>query len=204
MQGKLQSARPASSHGRGGVVLLRRVWRVVMLAFGLTALVAQADDRAVEYKVKSAFLVKFGMFVEWPGHVFSTAPDQFTIGILGEDPFGTGFDEAVKKEKVAGRTIRILRSREAGELKSCQIVFIAASESARLSEWLTELSGRGILTVADEFGFAGRGGMIGFIKEDGKVRFEINLAAAEQAGLKISSKLLQVGRRVGGPGPAAG
>ena len=155
--------------------------------------------------MKGAFLVKFGMFVEWSSNA-PTGGDKgvFMIGILGADPFGSRYDELVSKEKVGGRHIQIKRGQTPAELSECQIVFISTSESARLPTVLAEFTGKGVLTVSDEPGFASRGGMIGFIKESGKVRFEINTRAAEQAGLKVSSKLLQVGKRVSGEAPAQG
>ena len=170
------------------------VWLVT--CFGDAAR-AEETSSSLEYEVKSAFLVKFAMFVEWPTNtVNATNRGAFLIGILGDDPFGARFDEAVKKETVRGRTVQLKRAKDLAELAECQIIFISASESRRLPELLQALAGKGILSVADEPGFAGRGGMIGFIKEAGKIRFEINPGAAEKAGLKVSSKLLQVGRRV--------
>jgi len=171
-----------------------------LIACGLAGSVAGAQEAgSLEYEVKAAFLVKFARFVEWSTNApVAGAKGGFTIGILGQDPFGKSFDEAVKKEKIGEHGVQILRGREPGEFTKCQMVFISASESVRLVELIRELSGKGILTVADVPDFAGRGGMIGFIKEAGKVRFEINAAAAEKSGLKISSKLLQVGKRVAG------
>jgi hypothetical protein len=40
--------------------------------------------------------------------------------------------------------------------------------------------------------FINNGGMIQFVLKDNKVRFEINLIAAEKAGLTINSQLLKV------------
>lgn len=171
------------------------VWLAVCMGGGLRVC-AQAPT-SLEYEVKGAFLVKFGMFVEWPTNAFSlNKGGVFTIGILGDDPFGASYDEAVKKETVRGRSVQIKRARQLAELEGCHILFISASESGRLAELLVELAGKGVLTVADEPGFAAQGGMIGFIKDAGKIRFEINSGAAEKSGLKLSSKLVQVGKRV--------
>lgn len=160
------------------------------------------DPPSLEYRVKGAFLVKFGLFVEWPEAKWkSDSAAPFTIGILGEDPFGSSFDEAVKKEKVGGRPVVVKRAETAEELHECQIVFVGSSEMERMSVALSQLSTSSILTVGDSPGFARAGGMIGFIKEDGKVRFEINKAVAEKAGLKPSSKLLQVSKIVAGEKP---
>jgi hypothetical protein len=176
--------------------------RVLTTCLAAVVLLGVASARAaepppLEYQVKAAFLVKFGLFIEsreWSAA--DAAKEPFTIGILGDDPFGDYFDKAVNGELVNGHPIRIQRARYPEELSGCQIVFISASESARLDALLARLAGQPMLTVADEPDFARRGGMIGFIKESGKVRFEINLRAAEKARLKLSSKLLQVGKIV--------
>lgn len=167
------------------------------LVAGIATGRATETATSLEYEVKGAFLIKFGMFVEWPSNALNAAKSgAFVIGILGEDPFGARFDEAVKKETVRGQAVQLKRAKDVAELVECQIIFISASESSRMPELLRALLGKEILTVADEPGFAGRGGMIGFIKEAGKIRFEINPTAAEKAGLKLSSKLMQVGKRV--------
>jgi hypothetical protein len=45
-------------------------------------------------------------------------------------------------------------------------------------------------------GFVERGGMINFVLENNRVLFEVNLKAAQQRGLKITSKLLNVAKLV--------
>ena len=44
--------------------------------------------------------------------------------------------------------------------------------------------------------FIREGGMIAFVVENRRVRFDINQSAAEKADLKLSSKLLSVARAV--------
>jgi len=173
---------------------------MVMAWLGLLLLAATAraqEGRELEYEVKAAFLIKFGMFVQWPTNALAAdVQAPLVVGILGDDPFGGKFDQAVKTEKINGRTIQLRRARRPAELLDCQIVFICASEAPRFAECIAVFRGHAILTVADEAGFAGSDAMIGFFKETGKVRFAINPTAIEAAGLKASSKLLQVGRRM--------
>ena len=59
-----------------------------------------------------------------------------------------------------------------------------------------DLDGAAILTVGEFGEFAARGGQIGFRTEDRKVRFDINIAAVERSGLKISAQLMKLGRIV--------
>ena len=53
-----------------------------------------------------------------------------------------------------------------------------------------------VLTVSDIENFAQSGGIIGFINIEDKVRFEINVNAAERADLEISAKLLNLAKIV--------
>lgn len=176
---------------------LKPWWPMVALALVLGARSGSgwaADETPpLEYKVKAAFLVKFASFIEWPAKRSGTN-GSFTIGILGEDPFGKDFDDAVQQERVNYQPVVVRRAGNVSELKDCKIIFVSRSESHRLAELFQTLDGKPILVVGEENNFAQQGGMIGFIKEGGKVRFEINLAAAERADLRLSAKLLQVGK----------
>ena len=154
------------------------------------------ETPALEVQVKAAFLIKFGMFAQWPTNGSVTAVVPFKIGVLGKDPFRDFFDQAAQRENIGGRPVQIRRAESAAELADCDIVFIAPSESAKMEQHLAEFEGKPVLTVGDDANFAERGGMIGFIKEAGKVRFEINTRAVEQARIKLSAKLMQVGKVV--------
>ena len=173
----------------------------VALVFLSSDFALAGDASSLEFQVKGACLVKFGMFVEWPPAANGSADKSpFVIGILGNDPFGKLFDDSVAKEKVNGRQVLVKRGNSAAELLDCQIVFISYPEMDRVKAAITQFATHGVLTVSDAPGFARMGGMVGFIREAGKegvkVRFEINTEIAGQSGLKLSSKLLQVGRVV--------
>lgn len=173
------------------------------VAAGLLAVLwpwtAQAQV-ASEYDVKAAFLYNFTKFVEWPPSVLQERSD-FQLCVLGEDPFGRSLDVIVD-EKVAGRRISLLRTPKLAEPEGCQILFISRSERGRMSQILQDLRGTPVLTVADTAGFLDHGGIINFVLEGSKVRFEINQEAAERAGIKISSKLLRLAVGAKGiPGP---
>ena len=188
----------SAREGRGRAALRR--WVCLAGAAGMlfgADRVAADEVTPIEYQVKSAFLVKFALFIEWPAPASGADTNApFVIGILGKDPFGKKFDDAVKQERIDGRPVEVRRGSELSDLTNCPVIFICASESRRMEELIAKLVAQPVLTVADEPQFAKRGGMIGFIKENGKVRFEINIAAAERAGLKLSAKLLQVGKIV--------
>jgi uncharacterized protein DUF4154 len=164
----------------------------------LAALVVPATpgtaEQRPEYSVKAAFLYHFVEFVEWPAN--APLPATITIGVLGKDPFGDLLDRAILHKVVMGRPLAVRRFETVEELQPCQILFVSSSEMSRLPEAFARLDGAPVLTVGEADRFARRGGMIGFLFEEDRVRLEINLAAAEATGLRVSSKLLSVARLV--------
>ncbi len=163
------------------------------LAFGTAGVASSADS--FEFPLKGAFLVKFGGFVEWPAGAFHDAGTPFVIGILGDDPFGARLDQAVQNHQVQGRPVVIRRFKRVDQVRETQILYIGMNERERREQILASLRGTSTLTVSD--GFPPPAGMINFIIEENKVRFEIDSDAAERAGLKVSSKLLKVARSTG-------
>ncbi len=146
---------------------------------------------APEYKIKAVFLFYFTQFVEWPPEVFSDPQTSFVIGILGDDPFGSDLEAAVRGEKVNGHPILIRRFSRVEDVDQCQILFVSRSKSDELKHVLAGLKGRSILTVSDIEGFGRFGGMIRFLTDQNKVRLRINLDAVKLARLQVSSKLLR-------------
>lgn len=151
-------------------------------------------QRPVEYEVKAAFLYNFSKFVKWPAAPGNRT--EFTICVLGRDPFGSLLDMILAGETVEGRRVVAQRMTTAGEAVNCQIVFISLSEEKRLKETLATLARSTTLTVSEIPQFAQRGGMIEFILSGNKVRFDINLTPAERTGLMLGSDLLRVAASV--------
>src|SRR4030081_23213 len=162
---------------------------------------AQAQDSSVssEYLIKAGFIYNFANLVQWPSNAFAQPDSPIVIGILGEDPFGTILDRVLEGKKVNGRAFRVKRLRAVPDLKECHIVFVSSSEMSRLAEAIHLVKGMPMLTIGESSGFARRGGIINLILEDNKVHFEVNVEAAKEADLNISSRLLALARIVQEP-----
>ena len=185
-----------------GVWNLMFLWRLVFGAWSFVFLLLVFANIAHgqpsrEYQVKAVFLFNFAQFVEWPAEAFPGAQTPLVIGVLGEDPFGAFLDETVRGEKVNNRPLVVERYRRVEEIKTCHVLFISGSEANHLDQILSSLKVRKILTVGDTEGFARAGGMIRFMTEAKKTRLRINLKAAQDARLTISSKLLRPAEIVG-------
>ena len=155
-----------------------------------------APSPAGEYPLKAVFLFNFVQFVEWPVSAFADSKAPIILGIVGRDPFGAVLDNTIKGEKVNGRPLEIRRLKADEDLSACHVVFLSRSGKEDAAGLVQKLEGRPVLTVGEIEGFAELGGVINFVMVDRKVRFEVNPQAAAQQGVKISSRLLQLGRVV--------
>jgi hypothetical protein len=156
------------------------------LAPGLRA--QSASQR--EYEIKAAYLYNFIKYVDWPSY-----GDTITIGVLGGNPFGAAL-APLNGKVVKGRRLVVRQLDSVRDAQKCQIIFVSSSEKQRLQEIFESLRSARVLTVGETQGFADGGGMINFIEENNKVRFEINAEAARRTGLNISSELLKLAKLV--------
>jgi len=163
--------------------------------WALLALSARAQI-VDEYQVKAAFIYNFAKFVEWPPHAFKSAADPIVVCVLGQNPFGNMLDAAVSGKAVEGRTFLVRQLSGEQSSAGCQILFVSSSERKHLHAILGEIKTGGVLTVGETDTFASEGGVINFKIEDGRVRFQVNVDAAEQARLRISAKLLSLAQIV--------
>jgi hypothetical protein len=152
---------------------------------------------ASEPEIRALFLFHFAGFVEWPPTAFSDEHSPLVIGIVGEDPFGRDLDDALAGQAVHGRRLVIRRFPRTSGITFCHVLFISRSADDKLDEILAHVQGLPVLTVGESEEFAQRGGMIRFLSVNHKTRFCINVAAAKNAALVISSKLLRVADLVG-------
>jgi YfiR/HmsC-like len=192
-----QRSRPAIGRVAAHRRKLAILWCVLSAASSLCA----EQPKPSEYQVEAVYLLNFAKFVEWPT---KAAPPEntFNICVLGQYPFSAALDKTIAGETIDGRKVVVQRISKAQEAMSCRILFISLSEENRLSEILKTLDKASILTVSNVPTFSQRGGMIQFVVEANKVRFEVNLASTERAGLTLSSELLKVATSVTrGPQP---
>jgi hypothetical protein len=187
------------------MVLLRRQrsrWLAVVVPVLAAVLLMLAGRKGAwgsgdfEYEIKAAFLYNFAKFVEWPPESFPQPSTPMSLCVFGDDPFGGSLDTVVQGETLNGRRLAVRRTRDLPQARECQILFISASEKGRAAEALSEVRGASVLTVGEGKDFLDQGGVIRLFLEQNRVRFDINLDAAERNRLKISSKLLALARTV--------
>ena len=169
---------------------------VASLAGGDLRAATAARAAATEYEIKAAFLLHFSRFVEWPASAFAASDAPLFICVLGDDPFGPVLEQIVRNETVGTHPIAVERYRLAGNLDRCHILFVARSAEPLQRQILGQVQGKSILTVSEDDEFARRGGVIGFVTVNGKVKLQVNRSSAQRADLRISSKLLRLADEV--------
>jgi hypothetical protein len=174
--------------GRLGAACLALLLAAGGVPAGASPAAQASEDVTLEYRVKAAYLFNFTKFIEWPdAAVPPGAP--ITICVAGDSPFGAALDEIIRGEAVNGRP---LAARRAEPPAGCHVVFVPRGTSPAAA--LRPFRSLPVLTVGESDDFLRQGGMVNFVIDDGKVRFEIDHEAAERAHVRISSRLLRLAR----------
>jgi hypothetical protein len=166
----------------------RRTYLAAIMIAGLCSISGSLPARppSLEYAVKANYLYKFSPFLTWPASSFPTPSSPFNLCLIGDDPFGDILDEAVRGQKVGSHPIVVKRLSTMMMAGNCHILSIGQSVA---QEAAASLVGQPVVTVTDK-SHGVKGGMIEFVMQGGRVRFEIDDAAAKASGITISSKLL--------------
>ena len=142
------------------------------------------------HQIQAVFLFNFSKFVIWPQS--SPVDPNFTICVLGKDPFGVYLDLTLEGEQADRRPLQVRRIQKLNQTHDCPILFISTSKQTQLNEILAITRNRPILTVSDIENFAQRGGTIELRKTHHKIRLIINQSSVDHAGLIIRANLLQL------------
>jgi hypothetical protein len=154
---------------------------------------AQTPLRVSAAEVKAAFLYNFASFVTWPEE--TGAQKEVVIGVLGNDEVEAHLRRVPPGQSAPGRPVSVRHVRNESDLTGVHILFIGAGETRRLRRILGLLGRRPVLTVTEVADGLERGSVINLVATD-RVQIEISLAAAENAGLQLDSRLLGVATRI--------
>ena len=145
---------------------------------------AQPTAAAQESELQAVFVINFLRLTEWPAGTWSQAGAPLVLCVdTAREPLlaalrHTGVD------MVRGRPLQLRPLRRHEATRECQALFLDAFEPQRV--------GAGQLSIGDAPGFAGAGGVIGLVRLDNRLRFEVNQEAAQRAQLRLGSELLKL------------
>jgi hypothetical protein len=159
---------------------------------------AQVEGAVAEYQVKAAYLHKFLDFVEWPASAFENARSPFVVGVTGADPLAEELEALIARRRVESRPVLLRRLRPGEPPIGVHVLFAGRGAAARMGALVSATAKQPVLTVTETEDAFVAGSIINFAVIDKRVRFDVALRRAEAHGLKISSRLLGVARRVEG------
>ncbi len=165
------------------------------LAITLTSLTLGLHAQSAD-GIKAAFLYNFAKLTEWPAAAFGDASAKITVGFVSCDALADTFEKAVTGKNANGREFTVKKLGGAADAAGCHIVVVG--DAGQTSAVVGAVKGKPVLTVGEGQAFAGGGGTVAFITDGAKVAFELNLAPAKEAGLKLDDKLQKVAKSVKG------
>ena len=164
---------------------------LAIMAVLLVSIVANSSAQ-VNYKIHSLFMYKFTQYIEWPA-----GEGDFVIGVVGNSPIIAELEAVATTKKVNTRTIVIKKMAASADFSACQMVFVSEGQSSSVAGIAAKISGKPILLVSENPGAAKKGAGINFVIIDDKMKFELNKAAVEKQGLKVSGDLTKLAIVVG-------
>jgi hypothetical protein len=171
------------------------MWTLILLL--ATTLPSPAQGQTVdEYQVKAAYVYNFAKFVDWPPEAFDTPAQPIVFCVLGETPLNLALRDALSGKVVDRRPLVFRELQDSKQANKCQVLFISPSDKKHLHQTLDELKSLSVLTVGEAENFTSEGGIVRFVLDAGRVQLEFNLDAADDAKLRVSSKLLSLGKTV--------
>jgi hypothetical protein len=180
----------------GAMRLIRHILILAVVLCHVTAFTAWAEP--TEQQVKAAFVYNFFKYVDWPTSALPASEPAISLCVLGQDNLADAL-ESLSAKTVQERKIAVKKVSRMADAEHCQALYVGKSVKEPIPSVVKGVK-EGVLTVSDLPGFASAGGMINFIVVETRISFEVNVDAAERAGLKISSQMLKVGKivKVGG------
>lgn len=176
-----------------GILSSLRASLLSLAAFACASALSGADRPGLsEQELKAAALNQVIHFARWPTGAFNAADSPLVIGIYGADPFGSLIDELTRDEFAGGHPVKVTRCFTPEAAAACHVVYLADGSDRAADRLLHALEKRAVLTVSGDEEFAERGGIVSLAVKGNRIRVLVNLEAAREANVTLSSKLLRL------------
>lgn len=146
-------------------------------------------------ELKAAFLFNFARFTEWPAEVLP-AGSPLVLCVIGDADVAQSLTRAVQGKSIDGHAVVARRVGDDAVLKVCHLIYGSGIEGRRARQVLDALKDAPVLTVSDTAAFTAAGGTAYLFMEGERMRFAVNVDAAQRASLRISAQLLSLARIV--------
>ncbi len=157
---------------------------------------SQSAPALSQAQIGAAFIFNFAKFTEWPAQAFSDSSAPLNVCFLGAEEVRAAFQEISAGKAVNGRPVLVRNVKSAGEVLDCRVVYMDSANSAIFSGVLKNARQRCGLVIGTTDDFLARGGIIKLLVENNRMRFDVNIGAADRTKIRLSSKLLALARSV--------
>ncbi len=144
-------------------------------------------------KVKSAYIINFLKFIEWP----KENPDEIVIGFLGESAV-EDFLNSTKSaaEKNINIKINTLHFSSAESVGKINVLYVASIKEFKKSDFLKNKCVQDhVLVITDKSVGMPDFSCINFLLVNNRLKFEINHSNLKSNGLKASAQLLKLSHK---------
>lgn len=153
---------------------------------------------SLEDKVKAAYILNFIRYTVWPDESFSNSESALVVCVLNSDKVSDALSLAISGAKRFDRKVEVknLNALSGESLKPCHVLFLPRTHARKDIDLIISLKHKSILSISDDETFFKSGGIISFVFFEKTIRFNVNLKAADEAGLKLSSRMLSLAKNV--------
>jgi hypothetical protein len=173
---------------------IRLRWLALALLLGSSLQAQVGGVLQQEDDLRAALVLGFARFTEWPA---AQREGPLVIGVLGHPGIVASMEKVAAGKVVNGRPVIVRPLRSGVQAAGCHIVYFGRLTGMRLADLLKEMltaeARPSRLLIGEDDRFLAAGGAVHLFEEDGRVSFDANLDALQQANLTISSKLLRLG-----------
>jgi hypothetical protein len=168
-------------------------WRRYFFAIALLVFGAQSAwaEGAGEYRVKSALVLNFARFTEWPTDALGSEDTPFNVCVMGEAHLAKDF-ESLKGKHIGTRPVVVIEDASLEQSIACQVIFVAGTDREKLPRLFSAIYGRPILTIGEMSAFTDSGGMVNFVEVNGRLKFIVNLKHVYASKMNLSARLLKL------------
>lgn len=161
---------------------------IVLVMYSASAFSFDFDREII---LKSGFIYNFARLSE--GNIPQTNSNHYYI-CSQDDDFLTVSNKVFEGKEVKGLSIITKKVTSINAVEGCNVFFVSKRhfpvwQSALLSDVFKKT-----MLIGEEKGFIQSGGHVNFFLLSGKIRFEISLDNLKNSGIKLSSKVLRLGK----------
>ena len=162
----------------------------VWLMVSLSSPVVLAENLMLkESELKAAYLYNFGKFISWP----DALPDSENFNYcVFNDQMISEYLQPLALRSIKGKRVRIRTLAALDDISHCRILYVGGIVDTESLLSLANNNPYKTLIVGDQESFIKKGGVIGFVMRDNRLRFKVNLTRANQLGLVIKANLLNL------------